>query len=62
MIFKSTFEYNLFSSFILHFVLCRPPADNIPLFQVPFAVEVSLVDGDSGAIVSCFGINGNVVA
>jgi hypothetical protein len=32
------------------------------MFQVPFAVEVSLIDGDTAEVVSCFGFNGNVVA
>lgn len=42
--------------------MCRPPFDNIPLFQVAFSVDVSLVDGDSEEVVSCFGIDGEVVA
>jgi hypothetical protein len=40
----------------------RAAADNIPLFQVPFSVEASLVNADSEEVVSCFGIDGEVVA
>jgi hypothetical protein len=62
IIFKTKFDRHLFLSFIQPLVVCKWPADIITLFQVPFAVEVSLIDGDSAEVVSCFGFNGNVVA
>jgi hypothetical protein len=53
---------NCFPPLAQPLITCRLPADDISLFQVPFSVEHSLIDGDSGEVVSCFAIDGEIIA